>query len=99
MDSIQTDSPFSDRHDSVKTVYVWRERTCYRIEVVRRAGISEETAYAALLWIEQEHGAGHRMLVRDVTFPWVHHESAETALDQALESLAARLEPRSEIES
>jgi hypothetical protein len=31
------------------------------------------------------------VLVRDIAFPWVHHESAESALNHALQSLAAKL--------
>lgn len=81
---------FSDRHDVVKTICVWRNRICYRIEVLRRFGKPEDNAYVALLWVEQEQG-GQRRLVRDVSFPWTHHESAESALEQALESLTAKL--------
>jgi hypothetical protein len=40
--------------------------------------------YTALLWMEKEHGAGRRVLVRDITFPWVHHESADSALEHAI---------------
>ena len=80
---------FSDRHDLVQTVCVWRGRTCYRVEIIRRLGESE--GYVALLWVEEEQPGGHRTLVRDVSFPWTHHESAETALNQALESLVAKL--------
>jgi hypothetical protein len=86
----QRASEFSDRHDVVQTVCVWRNGTCYRIEIIRRAGKQEEGAYAALLWLEEEQ-AGRRVLVRDVSFPWVHHESAESALDHALGSLEAKL--------
>jgi len=68
---------------------MWRSRTCYRIEILRRFGKSEN-AYVALLWVEEEQG-GNRRLVRDVSFPWTHHPSAEAAVEQALESLAAKL--------
>ncbi|MBZ5593224.1 MAG: hypothetical protein LAP39_13365 [Acidobacteriia bacterium] len=81
---------FSDRHDVVKTICLWRSRICYRIEILKRFGKPEESAYVALLWVEQEQG-GQRRLVRDVSFPWTHHESAEAALEQALESLTAKL--------
>jgi hypothetical protein len=84
----QSESPFSDRHEVVKTVCVWRDRTCYRIEIIKR--ISKEAAYAALLWIEEEQG-GRRVLVRDVSFTWVHHETPESAMDHAMESLTAKL--------
>ena len=80
---------FSDRQDLVQTVCLWRSRTCYRIEIMRRAGKPE--AYVALLWVEEEQQGGHRTLVRDVSFPWTHHESAEAALEQGLESLTAKL--------
>jgi hypothetical protein len=91
MDKPQPRIPeFSDRHDVVKTICVWRNGTCYRIEVIQRFGKPDGQAYAALLWVEEEQ-AGRRVLVRDVSFPWVHHESAESALDHALESLALRL--------
>jgi len=80
---------FSERHDLVQTVCLWRSRTCYRIEIMRRSGKPE--AYVALLWVEEEQPGGQRRLVRDVSFPWTHHESAETALEQALESLVAKL--------
>lgn len=80
---------FSDRHDLFQTVCLWRGRTCYRIEIMRRSG--KPDAYVALLWVEEEQQGGQRTLVRDVSFPWTHHESAETALQQALESLAAKL--------
>ena len=88
--SQESNPPFADRHDVVKTVCVWRDRTCYRIEIIKRLGRPEEPVYASLLWTEEEQG-GRRILARDLTFPWVHHESAESALDHALESLAARL--------
>lgn len=81
---------FSDRHDVVQTICLWRNGTCYRIEIIRRFGNPEEHAYVALLWLEEEQG-GQRRLVRDVSFPWTHSESAETALAQALVSLAAKL--------
>ena len=95
MDTPQPNAfPFSDRHDVVKTVCLWRNGTCYRIEIISRIRRADEGAgYAALLWIEEEHGAVHRVLVRDVTFPWVHHESAESALDHAISFLEAKLEP------
>lgn len=89
---------FSDRHDVVRTVCVWRDRNCYRIEIIQRHAKPEEGAYAALLWIEEEQ-AGRRVLVRDVSFPWVHHESAEAALERALESLAAKLKYASDGET
>jgi hypothetical protein len=92
----QSESPFSDRHEVVKTVCVWRERTCYRIEIIRR--ISKEAAYAALLWTEEEQG-GRRVLVRDVSFSWVHHETAESAMSHAMEALAAKLQYASSGES
>ena len=81
---------FSDRHDVVHTICVWRNRVCYRIEILRRFGKPEENAYVALLWVEEEQG-GNRRLVRDVSFPWTHHDCSEAALDQALESLAAKV--------
>ncbi len=81
---------FSDRHEVVKTVCVWRDGTCYRIEIIKRLGTTEKCAFVALLWTEEKRD-GTRALVRDVTFPWVHHVSAESALDCALESLAAKL--------
>jgi hypothetical protein len=85
----QLNPEFSDRHDLVQTVCLWRSRTCYRIEIMRRS--SKPEAYVALLWVEEEQQGGHRTLVRDVSFPWTHHESAGSALEQALESLAAKL--------
>jgi hypothetical protein len=84
------ESAFSDRHDVVQTVCVWNDGTCYRIEIIKRSERPEEHAYTTLLWVEEDQG-GRRILVRDVTFPWVHRESAESALDHALESLAAKL--------
>ena len=98
MNNNESRLPFSDRHDVVKTVCVWKDHACYRIEVIERAGKSKEHSYSTLLWVEQEHGPGRRILVRDVTFPWVHHESVQSALDQALESLAAKLTPRTGME-
>jgi hypothetical protein len=90
----QSDSPFSDRHDVVKTVYLWRNGTCHRIEIVERAtNPGERVTYTALLWLEEEHGAGRRLLVRDIAFPWVHHESADSALEHAIGYLEARLRP------
>lgn len=86
----QGNPEFSDRHEVVKTVCVWRDGTCYRIEIIRRLGKAEQGAYAALLWLEEEQ-AGRRVLVRDVTFPWVHYESTDSALDHAMEALAAKL--------
>jgi len=56
---------------------------------MRRCGKPE--AYVALLWVEEEQQGGQRTLARDVSFPWTHHDSAETALEQALESLVAKL--------
>ena len=88
--SQQLPPEFSDRHDVVKTICLWRNRICYRVEILRRFGKQEENAYVALLWVEQEQG-GQRRLVRDVSFPWTHHESADAALEQALESLTAKL--------
>ena len=83
--------PLADRHDLVRTVCVWRNGTCYRIEIIRRCGDSDgQSSYAALLWAEEEQ-AGKRILVRDVGFPWTHHQSAEAALEIALDSLSARL--------
>ena len=90
MEKPQLPPEFSDRHDVVQTVCLWRNGTCYRIEIIRRFGKPEEHAYVALLWLEEEHG-GQRRLVRDVSFPWTHSERAEDALAQALESLAAKL--------
>ena len=88
----QSDSPFSDRHDVVKVVCLWRNGTCRCIEVVgRTVKPVEHESYAALLWIEEEHGAGRRIIVRDVTFPRVHHESAELALDYAIAFPEAKL--------
>jgi hypothetical protein len=90
----QSDSPFSDRHDVVKTVCLWRNGTCHRIEIVERAAKpGERVTYTALLWMEKEHGASHRVLVRDITFPWVHHESADSAMEHAIGFLEARLKP------
>jgi hypothetical protein len=86
----QGNPEFSDRHELVKTVCVWRDGACYRIEIIRRLGKPEQGAYAALLWLEEEQ-AGRRVLVRDVKFPWVHYESADAALDHAMEALAAKL--------
>jgi hypothetical protein len=85
----QLNPEFSDRHELVQTVCLWRGRICYRIEIMGRSGKPE--AYVALLWVEEEQQGGHRTLVRDVSFPWTHHESAEAALEQALESLVAKL--------
>ena len=81
---------FSDRHDVVQTVCLWRNRTCYRIEIIKRVGKPDGPAYAALLWLEQEQGT-RRILVRDVGFPWTHCETGEAALEQALEALAAKV--------
>jgi hypothetical protein len=81
---------FSDRHEVVRTVCVWRNGACYRIEIIKRLGPPDACAYVALLWTEEEH-QGKRALVRDVAFPWVHHDNAESAFELALESLAARL--------
>jgi hypothetical protein len=86
----QVPPEFSDRHDVVQTICLWRSRTCYRLEILRRFGKSEENAYVAMLWVEEEQG-GNRRLVRDVSFPWTHHDSAEAAVEQALESLTAKL--------
>jgi hypothetical protein len=91
-------SPFSDRHDVVRTVLVWRNKGCYRIEIIQRCAKPEEHAFAALLWTEEEHG-GRRVLVRDITFPWVHRETAEAALDWALDHLATRLQPAASAEN
>jgi hypothetical protein len=55
-----------------------------------RAG-GERVTYTALLWMEEEEGAGRRALVRDISFPWVHHESADSALEHAIGTLEARL--------
>jgi hypothetical protein len=90
MDAASQETEFSDRHEVVKTVCVWRDGACYRIEIIKRLGTPGELAYAALLWTEEEH-EGRKVLVRDVAFPWVHHESAASALERALESLASRL--------
>ena len=96
----RNDSPFSDRHDVVRTVCLWRNGTCHRIEIVERAANpGERASYAALLWMEKEHGAGHRVLVRDITFPWVHHESADSALEHAIGFLAERLKPATGLEA
>jgi hypothetical protein len=96
----QSGSALSDRHDLVKAVYLWRNGSCHRIEVLRRAvKPGEPTSYVALLWIEEEHGAGHRILVRDVTFPWVHHESTDSALDHVIGFLEAKLTPGAGAES
>ncbi len=96
----QSDSPFSDRHDVVKTVCLWRNRTCYRIEIVERVvNPGEPVTYTALLWLEQEHGPGHRVLVRDVTFPWVHHDSADSALEHAIGFLEKRLKAPVDLEA
>ncbi len=84
---------FSDWHDVVRTVCFWRNGTCYRIEIIKRLEKQEEAVYAALVWVEEEHAAG-RILVKDVTFPWVHRDSADAALDQALRFLAEKLQPR-----
>jgi hypothetical protein len=90
----RNDSPFSDRHDVVKTVCLWRNGSCYRIEIVERAAKpGERVTYTALLWTEEEQGAGRRVLVRDITFPWVHHESADSALEHTIEFLETRLNP------
>jgi len=90
----QSDSPFSDRHDVVKTVCLWRNGTCHRIEIIERAARpGEQATCTALLWMEKEEGAGHRVLVRDTTFPWVHHESVASALEHAIGFLEARLKP------
>ena len=96
----QSDFPFSDRHDVVKTVCLWRNGTCHRIEIVgRAANRGERVTYTALLWMEEEHGAGRRVLVRDITFPWVHHESADSALEHAIGFLEARLKRVTGLES
>lgn len=88
----ESGSPFSDRHDVVKTVCLWRNGTCHRIEIIARAAShGERVTYTALLWLEEEQGAGRRVLVRDITFPWVHHESADSALEHAIGTLEARL--------
>lgn len=88
----ESSSPFSDRHDVVKTVCLWQNGTCHRIEIVERAARrGERVTYTALLWMEEEEGAGRRALVRDITFPWVHHESADSALEHAIGTLEARL--------
>ena len=90
MENPQTpEFPFADRHDVVRTVCVWKNGACYRIEIIQRFGKPDGQAYAALLWAEEEQ-AGRRVLVRDISFPWVHHESAESALNHALASLAAK---------
>jgi len=94
------DSPFSDRHDVVKTVCLWRNGTCYRIEIIERASNrGEPVTYTALLWLEQEQAAGRRVLVRDIAFPWVHHESAGSALEHAIGFLEARLKPAAGLEA
>ncbi len=100
MPSAPNDSPFSDRHDVVKTVCLWRNGTSYRIEIIERiANLGERVTYTALLWMEQEQGVGHRVLVRDITFPWVHHESADAALGEAIGYLEARLRPPTGLEA
>jgi hypothetical protein len=44
----QSDLPFSDRHDVVMVVCLWRNGTCHRIEVVRRVvKPGEHERYAA----------------------------------------------------
>ena len=91
MDKPQSsERPFADRHDVIQTVCVWKNGTCFRIEIIKRCEKPEELSYAALLWVEEEHG-GKRMLVHDITFPWVHHESPEAALEHAFEALAAKI--------
>ena len=80
--------PLTDRHELVKTVYLWRNGTCHRIEIVGRGGKpGEPVSYVVLLWVEREHGPNHRILVRDVTFPWVHHDNPDSALKCAIEFL------------
>jgi hypothetical protein len=37
----QSDSPFSDRHNVVKVVCLWRNGTCHRVEVVGRIAFLE----------------------------------------------------------
>ena len=84
----------------VKTVCLWRNGACHRIEIAERAANpGEQVAYTALLWMEQEQGPGRRVLVRDVTFPWVHHASPESALEHAVGILEARLKPASGLEA
>ncbi len=87
--------PFSDRHEVVKTVCVWSDDgACHRIEIIKRTGKPETTAYAALVWSEEER-EGRRYLVRDVSFPWVHHGDAEEALERTIATLAGRLRYKS----
>jgi hypothetical protein len=96
----QSGSALLDRHDVVNAVYLWRNGTGHRIDVLRRAvKPGEPTSYVALLWAEEEHGAGRRILVRDVTFPWVHHESAESALEHVIGFLQAKVTPRADAEN
>ncbi len=84
----------------VKVVCLWRNGACHRIEIVERAANpGDPVTYAALLWMEQEHGPGRRVLVRDVTFPWVHHGSADSALEHAIGFLEARWKPPAGLEA
>ena len=87
-ESRDIETEFSDRHEVLRTVCVWRDGACYRIEIIKRLGPPGTCAYAALLWTEEEH-AGKRALVRDVTFPWVHHDTADSALESALDALTS----------
>ncbi|HLJ47342.1 MAG TPA: hypothetical protein VKU01_15100 [Bryobacteraceae bacterium] len=93
--TLESPSPFSDRHEVVKTVCVWSDDgAIHRIEIISRTGKPASPGYAALVWSEEERD-GRRYLVRDVTFPWVHHADAEETLERALETLASRLKYKS----
>ncbi len=43
--------------------------------------------------LKRSTGQAAGFIVRGVTFPWVHHESAEFALDYAIAFLEAKLKP------
>ena len=91
----ESSSPFSDRHEVVKTVCIWGDNgACHRIEIIKRTEKPESPAFAALVWSEEER-EGKRYLVRDVTFPWVHHGDADEALERSIETLAGRLNYKS----